>query len=57
MTKAISSYPKSERKQVIARRLRGNTRGLGYWAAVDAEKHLKAEQGNKAIAEENEEEE
>lgn len=39
MAKAIRSYPQSERKSVIARRMERKTGGLGYWAAVDAQKH------------------
>jgi hypothetical protein len=30
----------SERKAAIARRLSSNTKGLGYWAAVDAQARL-----------------
>lgn len=33
MTKSIASYPKHEQRTVIERRLRTNTRGMGYWAA------------------------
>lgn len=32
----------TERLVTILRRLRSNTRGLGYWSAVDALKHLDA---------------
>jgi hypothetical protein len=38
MSKSIRSYPQSERRVVIARRLQSKTSGLGYWAAVDAQK-------------------
>ncbi len=38
MSKAICGYPRSERRIVIARRLQ-KSGGLGYWAAVDAQKH------------------
>jgi hypothetical protein len=37
VSKSIRSYPESERQRVIVRRLKGNTGGLGYWAAIDAE--------------------
>lgn len=36
MTKAIRSYPESERRSVINRRLKNNTGGIGYYSAVDA---------------------
>jgi len=39
MTKAIRSYPQSERRSVISRRLEHKTGGLGYWGALDAQKH------------------
>jgi hypothetical protein len=39
MSKAIRSYPQSERRVIIARRLQSKSSGLGYWAAVDAQKH------------------
>jgi hypothetical protein len=39
MSKAIRSYPQSERRSVVSRRLEHKTGGLGYWAAVDAQKH------------------
>jgi len=39
MSKAISSYPQSERRAVVSRRLDRKSGGLGYWAAVDAQKH------------------
>ena len=35
MTKAISSYPESERKTVVARRLAEKKGGLGFLAAQD----------------------
>ena len=34
MSKPISSYPESERRNVVARRLPGSARGLGYISAV-----------------------
>lgn len=39
MTKSIRSYPASERRTVIARRVDRKSSGLGYWAAVDAQRH------------------
>lgn len=36
MSRALSSYEKSELPAVIKRRLAGNTKGAGYWAARDA---------------------
>jgi hypothetical protein len=38
MTKSLRSYPKSERRAVIIRRLKENMGGLGYLAARDADK-------------------
>jgi hypothetical protein len=38
MTKSIASYPQSEKRVVISRRLERKTGGLGYWAALDAQK-------------------
>lgn len=40
MTKAISSYPESERKAVIERRLRTKSGGSGYLAALKAAEKL-----------------
>jgi len=40
MAKSIRSFPKEKRAEVIARRLKGETKGLGYWAAVDAKNKL-----------------
>jgi hypothetical protein len=39
MAKSIRSYPQPERRSVISRRLERKSGGLGYWAAVDAQKH------------------
>jgi len=39
MSKSIRSYPQSERRSVVSRRLDRKSGGLGYWAAVDAQKH------------------
>lgn len=40
MSKSLCSMSESERKAAIARRLSSNTKGLGYWAAVDAQARL-----------------
>lgn len=36
MSRALSSYPDTRRAAAIQRRLTEDTRGLGYWAAIDA---------------------
>ena len=36
MTKCIKSFPESERRDVINRRIKGNSGGLGYVSAVEA---------------------
>lgn len=38
MSKSLRSMSKQEQEKAIARRLQSNTKGLGYWAAVDAQK-------------------
>ena len=40
MAESLRSMSESERKAAIARRLSSNTKGLGYWAAVDAQARL-----------------
>ena len=40
MSKSLRSMSESERRAAIARRLSSNTKGLGYWAAVDAQARL-----------------
>jgi len=35
MSKPIRSYPQSDQFKVAKRRIDSNTKGLGYWAAVD----------------------
>ena len=40
MSKSLRSMSELERKEAIARRLASNTKGLGYWAAVDAQTHI-----------------
>lgn len=41
MTKAIRRFPESERRDVINRRIKGNTGGLGYVSAIDAAEKTK----------------
>lgn len=36
MSRALATYPESERPRIIARRLASGTRGNGYNAALDA---------------------
>ena len=38
MSKSLRSMSEIERRAAIARRLASNTKGLGYWAAIDAVK-------------------
>jgi hypothetical protein len=38
MAKGIRNYPKNQRAEVVARRLATNSKGLGYLAALDAQK-------------------
>jgi len=47
MTKAIRSYPVREQAEVIRRRLNSGDKGLGYWAAVDAEQWRKNQTAKK----------
>jgi len=52
MTKPIRSYPETRRKYVVERRLKGNSRDLGWIAAMGHEhlsvpNALRAEQGKK----------
>lgn len=42
MTKSLRSMNETERKAAIARRLSQVIKGLGYWAAVDSQKHQSA---------------
>lgn len=46
MSKSIRSYPKAQQIRVIERRLKQgqdkSKRGNGYWAAVDALRHVSA---------------
>lgn len=41
MSRSLRSYPQEFRESVIERRLKENTKGLGYWAAVDAQNKRK----------------
>ncbi len=41
MSKSIASYPHSERAEVVARRIAGNSGGLGYWSAMGYAKAVK----------------
>ncbi len=41
MSKSLRSMKSEERKAAIDRRIRNNTGGLGYWAAMDAKKKSK----------------
>lgn len=54
MSKSLRSMSEFERKAAIARRLASNTKGLGYWAAVDAQARLtkRAADAAKAAAQE-----
>ena len=40
MSRSLRSYPVSERLAVAMRRAKSKTKGLGYWAALDAIKKL-----------------
>lgn len=53
MSTAIRRYPEHLQKMVIERRIKGETKGLGYWAAIDAHKH-QAKKTNKAVENEKE---
>lgn len=43
MARSIRSYDPKDRSAVISRRLKSDTKGLGYWAAVDAQRQLRAQ--------------
>jgi len=51
MTKALSSYEGVARVQKMLERLKKNTGGLGYLAAVDAAARIEAGKKAKAAAE------
>jgi hypothetical protein len=40
MSKALSSMKPEEKSKAIARRLQQTVKGLGYWAAKDAQKKV-----------------
>ena len=41
MSRSLRSMQKDERKTAIDRRLKSETKGLGYWAAIDAAVKIK----------------
>lgn len=41
MSKSLRSMDKEKRIKVIEHRLKNQTKGNGYWAAVDAKKKIK----------------
>lgn len=46
MSRPIRSYPEAYRKTVILRRLKGRSRGIGFWSAMDAAaKHYNKDAG------------
>ena len=49
MAKALRSYSGFDLKTAIARRIKGNTMGLGYWSAVEAEKREHAKKSATAV--------
>lgn len=38
MAQSLRSIPAADRQQAILRRIHSQTKGLGYWAAIDAQK-------------------
>jgi hypothetical protein len=50
MTKALSSYPESERDAVAARRVARNTSGLGYLSAQDYLRKKDEKKAKKKVA-------
>lgn len=52
MSKSIRSYPQSERRAIVSRRIDRKSGGLGYWAAVDAQKHQGEVKKAEPVAEE-----
>lgn len=49
MTKSLSSIPNNEKRDTILRRLLSRTKGIGFWAAMDARRYARisdAELGN-----------
>lgn len=35
MAKSLASFPAGERKEIALKRIQSQTKGLGYWAAMD----------------------
>lgn len=45
MSRSIRSFPAEQRKQAVLRRLRSGSKGIGFWAAIDAaKKHYKKDE-------------
>lgn len=40
MAKGLRNMSEIERREAVRRRLANGTKGLGYWAAVDAQKRI-----------------
>jgi len=38
MSRSIKSFPEDQRKEAVLRRLKKRTKGIGFWAAMDAAK-------------------
>lgn len=49
MTKALRNIKKEDQQKAIERRIASNTKGLGYWAAVDAKKKIEKKNTSKQI--------
>lgn len=47
MTKALRNIKKEDQQKAIERRIASNTKGLGYWAAVDAKKKIEKKNTSK----------
>ena len=41
MAKSLKSMSDAEKRRAIDRRLKEETKGLSFWAAMDAQKHIK----------------
>jgi hypothetical protein len=46
MSRSLRSMPEEQRNLAITRRLYGNSKGLGYWAAVDASALVRISNGD-----------
>ena len=55
MSKSLRSMSTVERRKAIARRLASGTKGLGYWAAVDAQRKEQQVQQRVEVEKENKE--